>query len=210
MNIAKTTIFGAALACGIASTTSAAITANYGWEDGGTIMGEFQGPVSATNISNETRTGTGALRLTDATATGSGTARGYVARITGLQNGDTVNASFWAKDISGNGIRIWGKYISDASDINNYAGSAGGTNTYSDATWTELSKDWTFNAGTDRIGIVIEARIYSDPGDGAYIDDISVTVSNDNAIIEFPAAVPEPASIALLGLGGLLVARRRK
>ncbi|QDU35135.1 hypothetical protein KS4_32150 [Poriferisphaera corsica] len=208
MNFAKTTLFGAALAMGLSATAGAAITATYGWEDGGTILGNY-GDIIAENTADAARSGTAGLKLTDDAATG--TPQAYAAFITGLAEGDTIEVTVYAKDlpgIDGNGGRIWGHYGGDANDINVYDGSASGLGSYSDADWTELTYSWTMAA--EKENFILEFRTYNNPGDGAFFDDLSITVSNDNAIINIPTVIPEPASLALLGLSGLMMLRRRK
>ncbi|MGA0173858.1 MAG: PEP-CTERM sorting domain-containing protein, partial [Phycisphaerales bacterium] len=147
-----------------------------------------------------------------------GTPQAYVAWITGLQDGDVVDASFWAWDDTPSGspsVRIWGHYGVTADGVNSNAGSAGGNNTYSGATvWSNLAHSWTFDsAGGTRDALIIEVRMYA--GDlstnFAYIDDIAVTVNGaDVSGVNIIFPVPAPGAIALLGIAGLAGSRRRR
>lgn len=207
-------------------------TVDYGWEDGvGTILGSYGNLADATNVSGAQTGSNGFATTTMAGAhSGSnflhvaetphnGTPQAYIAYITGLQMGDEITASFWGYDDTASGspsLRIWGHYA-QSSDVTRYAGSADGSNTYTDGSgWGLLSNTWTFdNAGAD--ALVIEARLYSDTNatldrTDFWIDDVQVIIP-DHASVQFAAApVPEPESYALMlaGLGMIgSVARRR-
>ena len=212
----------------LAATQAQALqTLEYGWEDGtGTILGSYGNLVDATNVSGAQSGSTtvagahdGDAFLHVAEAPHDGTPQAYLAFVTGLSAGDVVSASFWGYDDTPGAspsLRIWAHYA-DASDIDAYAGSAGGNSTYTDGSgWSEVGYSWTMDGSAD--GLVIEARLYSTPASGAaeytdfWIDDLSVTAP-DHARIQFAAApVPEPHSYALMLAGlGLIggVAHRR-
>ena len=132
-----------------------------------------------------------------------GTPQAYLAWITGLEDGDTVDADFWRYDTtsgSAPSVRIWAHYTNDLSDIDSYSGSAGGNSAYGSGEGWDLAEwSWTFNSdGGSHNGLVIEARTYSSPGDTVWIDDLTVTAP-DTATITTP--VPLPASIWLFGSG---------
>lgn len=201
------------------SGVAQAATVTYGWEDGGTILGTYS-DIEATNVDgafDPVYSGSHSLYLLDQAA--SGTPQAYVGWITGLQNGDQVTAGFWVYDdtpgASPSG-RIWGHYTTDSIDIDSYAGSAGGSSTYSgSADWSYLEYTWTFDDGDDddRTGLVIEARTYSVAGAYIYLDDLTVTAP-DTATIITPATsatVPVPASLWLAGSGivAMIGVRRR-
>ncbi len=197
----------------VVSVCCFAVSANaatYGWEDGvGTILGSYGNLANPTNVSDFVHTGNHALRVTEDPV--GGTPQAYIAWITGLTDGDTIDASFFGYDDTPGAspsLRIWGHYTT-SGDITDYHGSAGGNSDYTAGTgWDEVAWSWTFDSnGGERDALVIEARLYSgsDPTD-YWIDDVTVTTSSSTAVIHF---APEPASLVLLVLGGLVVARRR-
>ena len=207
-------------------SVNAAQTANYGWEDGvGTVLGEFDAgqTMQYSNLATGAAySGNNALLVEDLDTATSGTPQGYVAWITGLTDGDTVDASFWAFDTTTGvspSLRIWAHYTDDINDVDSYAGSAGGNSTYSGAAanWEQLSHSWTFDSdGNSRDGLIIEVRFYdgssATTGSGL-VDDLVVSTSSDTASIILPAttAVPVPAAVWLFGsaLMGLVGIRRR-
>lgn len=184
-------------------------TVNYGWEDEGTILGNYY-DITATNDNTHVHNGSLSLKIVDG---GENTPQAYVGWVTGLANGDEVTASFWVYDaVSGSpSARIWGHYTSDPVDIDSYAGSASGNYTYSGDGWSQLSYTWTFDAGADRDGLVIEARTYSELGDTVWIDDLTITAP-ENATIVTPATVPVPAALWLMitGILGFVGYKRKK
>ena len=190
------------------------VTANadtYSWEDGGTILGFYGNLANPTNVGapEPVNSGERALRVTEDPV--GGTPQAYIAFITGLTDGDTIDASFFGYDDTAGGspsLRIWGHYA-QSDDVTSYAGSAGGNEEYTDGSgWDDVAWSWTFDSdGGTRDALVVEARLYtgSEVTD-YYIDDVTVTTSSPTAGIVF---APEPASLALLLLGGLALLRRR-
>lgn len=189
------------MACIAVSASAGTIT--YGWEDGNTILGSY-GTITATNVevlADPVHSGGNSLKLVD--GGGSSTPQAYVGWVTDLQAGDTVTAGFWVYDTTAGESpsgRIWGHYTN--TDVLSYAGSASGNYTYSGSSdWSYLEYSWTYDPGTDRNGLVIEARIYGDLDDFIYVDDLTITAP-DHATITTPAApVPLPAAVWMLGSG---------
>ena len=213
MNFLKNAMLISAM--GLVSASSQALTVNYGWEDGGTILGGFSSDhLSHTNTDALAHSGNRALLIEDNDAADNDTAQSYVAWINGLQTGDQVSVDFWAWDAStGNSapsVRIWAHYTDNPNDVTDYDGSASGNNTYNigESTWDNVSHTWTFDAassfGGDATGLMIEARFYDSSTTttgAALIDDLTVTVSRETAIITTPAVsqVPVPAAAWLFG-----------
>ena len=209
---------------------------SYSWEDcTGTILGSYGNLVDPTNVcgpqtglKGDVAPGTwtcpgahdGERYLHVAEETHSSTPQAYVAWITGLQAGDMVNASIWAWDNESvdpyPSLRIWAHYSTNA-DIFDYQGSAGegigNTGYTSGVGWEQMSSSWEFGTPAGYGGeqaLVIELRLYSSPTTGDYRTDywadlVEVTTDSATAQIHF---APEPTSLVLLALGGLLLRRR--
>ena len=207
-----------------------ALADTYSWEDGvGTILGSYGNLVDPTNVTGS-QTGSQGSTLPDYTCPGAhsgdrylhvaedphySTPQAFLAWITGLTDGDVIDASFFGYDITPGAspsLRIWAHYTS-SGDINDYKGSASGNSEYTDGTgWDDVGYSWTFDSdGGSRDALVIEARLYSTPSTSDpdhtdyWIDD--VTVTSTGGTIHF---APEPATLVLLGFGGLVALRRRR
>jgi hypothetical protein len=189
-------------------------TLNYSWEDGGTLLGSYSFPGGNTFESNVTgaQTGLQGSTLPPYTCPGAvdgvrylhvaedphyGTPQAFLAWVTGLVDGDVVDAMFYGYDLTAGGSpswRIWGGYTF-GGDINNYIASAGGASGYTAGTgWDLVSHSWTFDSGTGtRDGLVIQGRLYSTPSTSDpdhtdfWADDITVTAPM-TATIHFPEA----------------------
>jgi hypothetical protein len=214
----KKLIIASALSAIIVPAANAAQTVDYGWEDGvGTILGSY-----GNLVDDENRTGgapgahTGSHYLHVAENPHSGTPQAFVGFVTGLQNGDVIDASFFGYDDTAGAspsLRISAHYAM-STDVTSYEGSAGGNSGYTDGGgWSQVSHSWTFDDAVAD-ALVIEARLYSTPSTDAsgytsfFIDDLSITAP-DHAAIQTASAsvVPVPAAAflfapALLGLAG--------
>lgn len=230
MKIAKSILVAGAAS--LAAANSFALTVNYGWEDGNTVLGGFSNSnLTYSNTNALTHSGNGALLIEDNDAADNATTQSYVAWINGLTTGDQITVSFWTWDNSAASgapsVRIWGHYTNDPADVTNYEGSASGNNTYSvgQGTWDQLSYTWTFDAASsfdgDANGLMIEARYYDSSSvttGFALIDDLTVTVNSQYAMVTTPGGVspvPAPAAVwmfgsALLGLAGIGRQRRAR
>ena len=210
----------------VAAPALATQTVFYSWEDGGTILGSYGNLVDPTNVSGP-QTGSQGSTLPDYTCPGAAsgekylhvaedphasTPEAFVGWVQGLNAGDTVTASFKGYDITAGAspsLRIWGAYTA-GDDINNYSSSAGGNSTYTAGTgWDLVEHTWTFSGAAGE-ALRISARLYSTPATSDpdhtdyWIDDLTITAP-DGATI---TVAPEPASLLLLGLAGLLLRRR--
>ena len=186
------------------------------WEDP-SILGAFgtYGNVESWGYSDaESYSGESSLTMTHSSGS---SPQLYVAYITGLEAGDTVDASAWILGLDGDGDggsaggRVWGHHF-DGSDLTSYAGSASGPGDIvaRDGGWDSSSHTWTIAEG--KSALIIEIRMYDYDG-GAdnqiWIDDLTVSSSNANAsIFVGGVAIPAPGALALLGLAGLGSRRR--
>lgn len=124
------------------------------------------------------------------------------------------------------GVTSFAGFASPFQQFDNYPGT-GWLNLQADAVeGLGIVPTFTFDPGTDRTGVALRAQLFapsaSQPGNGGpgtyqfFIDNLEVTVNSTspNARIVFAdgseVLVPEPTSLALLGLGGLLATRRRR
>lgn len=178
-------IFVLILLLAVSQITFADITETYGWEGTETILGMHPADgLTATIVTNPLHTGSQSLRLE---RVADETAKAYVAWIVGLNDGDVVAGSFFRYDTTPGtapSCRIWGHWNDDPGDINVYSGSASGQNDYGPGLgWDEATYTWTVEAG--HTGLVIEVRIYSNPTDVVWIDDMTI-VAPDGATIRLP------------------------
>ena|GEM_PF-993409 len=201
----------------MALVAAPAMGATYSWEDGGTILGWYGNLVDPTNVTGP-QTGSGGAAgpytcpgahsgdryLHVAEDPHSSTPQTYIAWITGLTDGDVIDASFFGYDItpgSSPSLRIWGHYTETGGTINDYAGSASGNYEYTDGTgWDDVAWSWTFDSDSGtRDGLVVEARLYSTPSTSNpnhtdyWIDDVEVTTTSSTATITFPPPGPPGA-----------------
>ena len=164
----------------------------YSWEDGGTVLSTYLGNLMYLANTDAQAYGDGGTRSLEIYKNASGdTPQAFVAWITGLLEGDQVHASIQTLDLTvgaNPSVRIWGSYTDGG--IDNYAGSAGGTSTYSGgADWVELSHSWTHPAGRDGQGLVVQIRPYnSTPWEGSNWVDYLCVIAPNHTTIHFPEA----------------------
>jgi hypothetical protein len=197
------------LVCALTLTVGVAAaqgTYCYGWEDGGTVLGAWEPDnLYTANSTDQAYEGVASLEVYESA---NGSPQAYVAWITDLQEGDVVDASIWTLDnISGNpSLRIWGHYTDAGGTIDDYAGSAGGNGTYSGTSpdWIELTWSWTYPAGNDGGGLVIEIRPYNaTPFAGSnWVDQLCVTIP-DGASLQFPGGPVGAQGSSLSGVKAL-------
>jgi len=206
----------------LAGTTisQADVSWSYDWDDGvGTALGTFGNVGSYTNSSEQAQSGSYSLKAIEDPV--SSTPRLYIWWVTGLQDGDTVFASFYGYAPNTNTYarqRIWGHFTPVDGDASSYSGSAGGNNEYTSdfgVGWQQVTNTFIFvsNGGTND-GLTIEARMYSSDAGPSYlthyIDTTEITVSRDTALIQRADGemIPEPAFLGLLPLLLLLIRKR--
>lgn len=185
------------LALGVFALPASAVTVDFDWESGGTFIKAYpEGQMEAYNVTAPYPVygGLHSCMLVDAAPTG--TPQGYLAWITGLQDGDVVTASFWRYDDTPGtapSCRIWGHYTLTGGTIDDYAASAGGNDDYGPGEgWDQAGWSWTVDTnGGQRDGLVIEVRTYSNAGDTVWIDDLQITAP-DGVMIQLPELPPPP------------------
>jgi hypothetical protein len=191
------TILTTALVLLMASAAAAnpILLPGYGWEDGGTVLGMSgtgDPPLIATAVTapDPVHWENASLRLVDNSP--SGTPQAYIAFIWNLQEGDYVMAGFWRYDDSPGAApscRIWGHWNNSLPwNPEGYDGSAGGNDDYGNGQgWGYTSWEWIVPAG--QVGLVVEVRVYSNPGDTVWVDDVEV-LAPEHALIQFPGDGP--------------------
>ncbi len=168
--------------------TSADYTVNYGWESTDTILGMRPADCVIAQIATDpVHGGSQSLYLERVS---DDTPQAYIAWIVGLQDGDEITVSVWFYDDTPGSAprgRTWAHWNDSPGDVNVYSGSASGPGFFTTGIgWEEI--EWTWTVVDSHTGLVIEARIYSNPGDAVWIDDMTVTVP-DHATIYTPGTV---------------------
>jgi len=193
-----------------------ALTGNYGWEDCGTILGQYPATgLTATNVVAPAPVHTG-LHALELVRTNSSTTQAYAAWVKGLTSGDVVTGILWIYDTTSGGNpsgRIWAHYGS-SSDVTLAYGSASGSGDYSGFVlgWgtvpNTVAYSWTFGtpAPTNPLAdaLIIEIRSYGNtaPLNVIYCDDIEVTAPDRGGVsIVFP--YPGPSATEETTWGGI-------
>ncbi len=161
--------------------------ASYGWENNGIDVGRGSN-IETRNDKNDFNSGFSSLK---ATLKSDDNSQAYLAKISGLSDGDIVRARIMAKkgESEGLGVRLWGHYEVDGSNV----ASAEGNLTLCDDDWTMLGHEWTFDDGdaNDRDTLVVDAKLYSNEGDYGWVDDLELWVP-EGATITFPQEPNDP------------------
>jgi hypothetical protein len=164
------------LTLALAGSGLAQQTETFDWEGTETILGMYPADSLIAEIDTDPVHGGSQSLYLERLAEGDAP-EAYIAWVVGLTDGDDVTASFWRYDTTPGtapSARIWAHWNDDPGDLYAYNGSASGNFDYGPGTgWDETDYTWTVEAG--HTGIVIVARVYSNPGDIVWIDDFSVT-----------------------------------
>jgi hypothetical protein len=177
-------------------------TVTYGWEDGSaTILGQYAGTSPAVNCApvgapEPVSKGAFSLRLervSDATP------QAFLVHVWGLSDADEVIVSvdrFDAAPAVAPSGRLWAHWNDDLpADTGGYSGSAGGNSDYGEGLgWDNTGHTWTVEGG--HTGLTIEFRIYSNPGDVMFLDNLSVAAP-DGCWIQTPDRITDPDGVAV-------------
>lgn len=194
----------------LTATQAQAVTATYGWEDGSTVLGQFSANhISHVNSSEQASTGDYSLLVEDIDPVDNSTPQSFLAWVNGLSDGDVVTVNMWVYDDSGDrpAGRIWGHYTDDDSDVDSYAGSAGGNSSYTDGSgWQQVSHTWTFDSsGSSRDGLVVEFRLYDSSSfttGRLFVDDIEIITTAGTVTLASGEVVSDDSGDNGGGTGG--------
>lgn len=175
------------------ATVAYAETVDYGWEDGGDVLGVYPNDdsilysnVADWEVGEQVYAGNFALKLID--NLDSGTPQAYLVYLWFLEDGDEITVGFWRYDDTPDAspsVRIWAHWNDELPDNpDGYNGSASGNSDYGlGLGWDYTEYTWTVADG--HTGLVIEARTYSNPGDTVWLDDLHIETP-DHVYIQIP------------------------
>lgn len=186
-------------ACVLAVPAMAEQTYTYDWADGDAdylgCFGTDMNAVVSPTYNYPTSAGSG-LALEKAIS-GGGYARGFLAAVWDLQDGDEVTFSCWRYDNVSSlpYFRLWAHYnnmlveAGDArgQDMQINDGDIYGNNDFgAQYGWEQFSWTWTVDAGNT--GMIIDGIVYGSAAATIYVDDIEITVP-DHASVRLPNAI---------------------
>jgi hypothetical protein len=190
-----------AAACLLTVPVMAAQTYTYDWADGDAdYLGCFDNDTGClvSTLCNRTGSAGSGLALEKQTYLyADGVAKGFLATVWNLVEGDEVTVSVWRYDSNANMpyFRLWAHYndhLEEAADARGQDmlandGDMQGNNDFGNQNgWEQFSHTWTVEAG--HTGMVIDAAVFGDYLATVYIDDLEVTVP-DHASVRLPNAI---------------------
>ena len=121
--------------------------------------------------------------------TASGSYSGAVAIVTGLIDGDEIEAGLWAKKLAGelDGIFLSAEYLTDPEDVTSTNGTIGELSADCGTSWSHLTNLWTFDndGGTNQAMLI--TVVMDQQEQTATIDDLAVVMPM-HCLVEFPEA----------------------
>ncbi|MBD3335402.1 MAG: hypothetical protein GF355_07780 [Candidatus Eisenbacteria bacterium] len=114
-----------------------------------------------------------------------------------LLPGDTVTASFYRYTEMGGrepSCQIWAHWNDDPDDLYGFDGDAGGNEEFgTGGEWDLTEWSWFVPYGTGHTGLVIEVRLFSEPGDTIWIDYMTIEAPA-HSVVALPGDDPTPAT----------------
>ena len=178
--------------------TFAQETTSYSWEDGtGTILGSYGNLASPANVGTTSGISPhdGSRMLTVSESPLDGTPQAFIAWVTDLSAGQSIEACFYGYDntpSSSPSLRVWGSWSTN-DDINSYQGSADGNADYTDGSgWDQVCHTFSTNQENWDSGeaLVIQARLYSgsSPDPTVYFIDLVEVTAPGSATVHYPGS----------------------
>lgn len=207
-----------AIAVTAASTISAQaavnLFANGGFETAGTApnpAASWQRAAEGYSLSTDARTGSFSAQLSSPQLNAAVMLQNSVldGMLPGVTPGDNPLLSFWAKGFAGTtgNVLFSLRYLAESGAILATSGNVFFQGSINTSSWTEI----TYDLGVVPVGAsaaFIEFSQGIGPIDG--VTNLAGTLLIDDIVL-LGQAIPEPSSIALLGLGSVaLLARRRR
>lgn len=183
------------------------LTTNGGFESGDT-SGWTSFPTTNSTFdvtTNNPYAGTYAGHLTNSAIGSAAVIKQANLGVGTVNPGDQIAISFWARGSAAAGGVQFAEFFSELNGGGvSKSEILGGKPLFLTSTWTQYN--FTTTAGADVSGGV---TLQLDATTGA-VSGSQSTAYFDNVSVKDMSATPEPASLSLLGLGGLLLTRRRR